>query len=694
MAAGRGSWATPNPFSIGRNPEAGMCLILAPTGRDASIAQALLAGSQMQTIVCANLQHLRENLSDDVDLVLIADEAARTGNLAPVAEWVHGQPSWSDLPFVVMTRKNDGRERDSELAAISSALGNATFLERPFRPSTFGSVVAAARKARERQWEARAHIRTLRETELQLRSALRAGHLGAWRLDVETAVLIATDECKEVFGHAADAAFTLQDFLSQVHPDDGAAVRAVLRVRETGTDEIAQFRNLWPDGTLHWTELRARAARDLGGKLFLTGVVSDITERKTFVRALENLNQTLERKVAERTAALESAHNVVLQEIEQRQRTEGRLRQAQKMEMIGQLTGGVAHDFNNLLMAVLGNLELLRSRVEGDDKAEKWIEGAVEGAQRGAALTRRLLAFARRQDLVVERKDVIALIGGMRDLMKSSIPPGIELKLEMPDELPAARLDSVQVELAVLNLVVNARDAMPEGGRLRVSVDAVRQEAHDGLAPGNYVRISVADTGSGMDEQTLAKATEPFFSTKEVGKGTGLGLSMVHGLAQQLGGALRLHSQPGRGTRAELWLPAANGKTESPQKAATAEPAGTPPRAKILLVDDDALVASSTAALLEELGHTVTVARSPAKALDIIHSGQPLDLVMTDFLMPRMNGSQLAREIRRQRPELPILLVTGYAELSGSTELELPRLSKPFQLQELQAHLNQLLEPG
>ena len=670
---------------------AAVCLILAPTGRDASLAKALLEKSDVKAVVCTSLRHLHARLSDDVDMAIVADEALRGADLGPIAAWVHGQPKWSDLPFVVMTRKSDGATRESELADISNALRNATFLERPFRSSTFDSVVAAARKARARQREARAHIRTLREAELQLRSALRAGNLGAWRLDVETGALSVSDECKKAFGRDAEAPFTQQDLLSQVHPDDQAAVRSALRARDGETDEVAQFRNLWPDGTLHWTELRARATPDVAGRVYLTGVLSDITERKTFVQALERLNENLEKKVSERTAALEKAHGIVLQEIEQRQRTESRLRQAQKLEMIGQLTGGVAHDFNNLLMAVLGNLELLRNRTAGDAKAERWIDNAMEGAQRGAALTRRLLAFARRQELVVEPQDVAVLVKGMRDLMKSSIPPGIELRIEAPDGLPTARMDSVQVELAVLNLVVNARDAMPSGGRLCVAVDAVRQASTDGVAPGNYVRISVTDTGSGMDEQTLAKATEPFFTTKEPGKGTGLGLSMVHGLAQQLGGGLRLDSKCGSGTRAELWLPAGNGKPGPHAESVEMFRAVTPARAKILLVDDDKLVASSTTALLEELGYRVTVADSPAMALEIIRSDQPIDLVVTDFLMPKMNGSELAKAARKERPDLPILLVTGYADLSGANDIDLPRLSKPFRLHELQSHLHRLL---
>lgn len=670
-----------------------MYLILAPTGRDASIATTLLGNPTIGSVVCSSVAELRQRLSDEVDLAVVADEALRSADLRPLAEWVRNQASWSDLPFIVMTRQGRGPQQEAGLARISEALGNATFLERPFRRTIFASIVGAALKARRRQREVRLRMLELHEGERRLRTALKAGRLGAWELDLSTHALTATEECKVVFGRPEGSDFPFKQLVAQIHPADTQCARRVLLGEgDDEEDRVLTLRVLWPDGEMHWAELRAKRTQGPDGRARLVGVAADVTERRTFVETLKQLNETLEQRVADRTAALERAHVVVLKEIEQRQRTETLLRQAQKMEMIGQLTGGVAHDFNNLLMVILGNLTLLRKRIAGDLKAERWIEGAMEGADRGAALTRRLLAFARRQDLVVELKDVGSLVNGMRDLMRSSIAPGIELCIEVPGELPPARLDSVQVELAVLNLVINARDAMPKGGRLSVSVEVTEQDSGNGLAPGTYVRVTVTDTGTGMNKETLAKATEPFFSTKEVGKGTGLGLSMVDGLARQLNGALRLHSEAGHGTRAELWLPVAHEKigVSVPSRASTVE-RGAPARARILLVDDDALVASSTAALLEELGHEVTVAQSPAKALEIIRSSQPIDLVVTDFLMPQMNGSQLAKEAKRDRPDLPVLLVTGYAELSEGWEKDLPRLSKPFRLRDLQSQLARLL---
>ncbi len=273
---------------------------------------------------------------------------------------------------------------------------------------------------------------------------------------------------------------------------------------------------------------------------------------------LRQVNDTLEQRVSERTAQLEQAHAAVLAEMEQRRRAEELLRQSQKMETIGQLTGGLAHDFNNLLTVVLGNLELLRKRSGDDPRSRRLIEGALQGARRGAAVTQRLLAFARQQNLEIEPRNMRELIRGMTDLIARSIGPQIELRLELPPTPPFALVDANQIELAVLNLVVNARDAMPGGGVLTISLSEARPKVGDDIATGSYVRLTVSDTGHGMSAETLARAVDPFFSTKEVGKGTGLGLSMVHGLAVQLKGALRISSEVNRGTTADLWLPASN----------------------------------------------------------------------------------------------------------------------------------------
>jgi CheY-like chemotaxis protein/two-component sensor histidine kinase len=315
----------------------------------------------------------------------------------------------------------------------------------------------------------------------------------------------------------------------------------------------------------------------------------------------------------------------------------------------------------------------------------------MQGAQRGAALTQRLLAFARQQDLKVEPRNIADLVRGATDLIERSAGGQVELRLDLPVTLPLALMDANQIELAVLNLVVNARDAMPQGGVLSISAEQLEAPAEDDLPAGLYVRLRVSDTGQGMDAETLRKATEPFFSTKEPGKGTGLGLSMVHGLAVQLNGALRLTSQVGRGTTAELWLPATTMAAEQEKSAALEKNGQAMDKMTILVVDDDALIAMSTVDMLEDLGHDVIETNSGASALDILRDGRAVDLLITDYSMPRMNGAQLAAAAREIRPRLPVLLATGYAELPAGSGVDLPRIGKPYQQDQLAAEITKVL---
>ncbi|MCB5177680.1 MULTISPECIES: MHYT domain-containing protein [Microvirga] len=369
-----------------------------------------------------------------------------------------------------------------------------------------------------------------------------------------------------------------------------------------------------------------------------------------------------------------------------RRRAEEALRQAQKMEAVGALTGGVAHDFNNLLAVVLGNLDLLRSRLPDDPKARRLLDSAIQGAERGATLTQRMLAFARQQDLKTQVVDVPDLVKEMADLLQRSIGPMVQIETRFPLNLPRVHVDANQLELALLNLAVNARDAMPGGGTITVSgrEETVRPGDHGNLLPGNYVCLSVADTGEGMDETTLRRAMEPFFTTKGVGKGTGLGLSMVHGLAAQSGGCLVLSSRKGEGTTAEIWLPAAEAQLPGkPQASAgtTASNSGRGGASKplaILVVDDDILVLQNTAAMLEDLGHAVIEATSGEEALARLRQGAAVDLIITDQAMPRMTGVQLAEKVRAQWPQVPIVLATGYADLPAGADAGLVRLNKPF----------------
>jgi PAS domain S-box-containing protein len=669
-------------------------LIFAPFGRDAAVATGLLYEAGIETHISTDLPDFAKSLGDGTCLAVITEEAIRSADLRAIAAWVVHQPPWSDLAFIVLTQRGGGPERNPAAARLSDVFGNVTFLERPFHPTTFISMARFAKKGRRRQYEIRARIAEMKESEGRLHTALVAGRLGSWQLDLETNTLQASNTCKSFFGRGPEDTFTYEDLLASIHPDDRDRMMQAVQVSIGKSEDCAiEYRVVWPDKSIHWAEIRARNVTDSQGRRSLVGVSSDVTERKVSEVQLRRLNETLEERVAARTTELQNAHSVVLEEIAQRQRAEELLRRSQKLEMIGQLTGGVAHDFNNLLMAVIGNLDLLTRHTPDDPKTKRLLEGALLGAKRGAALTQRLLAFARRQDLTVEPIDLVELVGGMTDLLYRSIGDRMELTLDLPAKLPLTMVDANQIELALLNLVVNARDAMPDGGTVTISADTAEITKADDLKAGAFVRLIVRDTGHGMSAQTLKKATEPFFSTKEVGKGTGLGLSMIHGLALQLNGALRLRSQVNKGTTAELWLPVTAQATKARPALPVRSPDPKPKPAKltILVVDDDALIAASTVDMLEDLGHDVIDANCGADALAILRGSRRFDLMVTDYSMPKMTGTQLAAAAREIKPDLPILLATGYADMPAGSELNLPRLGKPYQQDQLAAEIAKIL---
>ncbi len=426
----------------------------------------------------------------------------------------------------------------------------------------------------------------------------------------------------------------------------GEPARSLAIAEREGRFEAEAWRQR-KDGSRFWANVVIDAIREPSGRLLgFAKITRDISERR------------------EAQLALDRAREALLH--------------SQKIEAIGKLTGGVAHDFNNLLTVVLGSLDLLRRYVPDDPRITRLLDNALQGAQRGATLTQRMLAFARRQELDLRPVDLVELTRGMRDLLQRSLGPQIAIETRFPLSLDNVTADPQQLETALLNLAINARDAMPGGGVLTI---AARNDVTVGdarLRPGRYVRLTLRDTGEGMDADTLARATEPFFTTKGTGKGTGLGLSMVHGMVEQLGGQLILHSTPGEGTTAELWLPAAE------QPAAAADSAALTPAIEqtqaltILAVDDDALVLANTRAMLEDLGHAVIMAYSAEQALERLERTPAIDLVITDHAMPRMTGSDLAKKIKAHNPDMPIILATGYAELPTDADATLPRLSKPY----------------
>ncbi|HEX8222812.1 MAG TPA: PAS domain S-box protein [Allosphingosinicella sp.] len=524
----------------------------------------------------------------------------------------------------------------------------------------------------------------VRENEARLR-ALTDNLPGGMVYQVSTGIdgserrfLFVSQSCARLTGHSAEAILADASVAYRMIEADDFAILAAAEEEAIaeGRSFDVQCRFRRAEGSLRWARIISapRAAPD--GTTIWDGIMIDVTDQKRAEAMLRDLNETLEHRVAERAEELALAQEA--------------LRQAQKMEAMGQLTGGVAHDFNNLLTPILGSLDLLHRKALGGPREQRLVEGALQSAERAKTLVQRLLAFARRQPLQPGPVNLSELVQGMVELVASTSGPQIRIDTRVDASLPLAQADANQLEMAILNLAVNARDAMPGGGTLTIAATAETAAAGEvaGLAPGRYVRLAIADTGIGMDEATLRRAVEPFFSTKGVGRGTGLGLSMVHGLAAQLGGALTLDSREGEGTTAALWLPVSDAISAPSVARPAPEQAARATAGRVLLVDDEALVRASTADMLAELGYEVVEAESGQEALALIEAGEP-DLVITDHLMPGLSGTDLARILAAGRPGLPVLIVSGYADLDGLPP-DLPRLTKPFRQADLAACIAQM----
>ncbi|WP_247887032.1 ATP-binding protein [Azospirillum sp. SYSU D00513] len=548
-------------------------LILASRGRDATIAASILREAGLAAEACADLGGLLRELELGAGLAVLADEDVRTADLHALAGWVGRQPPWSDFPFIVLTSRGGGLERNPALARLQDLLGNAGFLERPFHPATFVSAALTALRGRRRQYEARARL-----------------------------------------------------------------------------------------------------------------------------KELHDLNATLERRVAE--------------EVAEKLGAEEKLRQSQKMEAVGQLTGGVAHDFNNLLQAISGSLELIERRVlsgssPGAAELEPYTRAARQSVDRAAALTQRLLAFSRRQPLQPKAVDLNAVVAGMEDLIRRSVGLPVTVEIIAETGLWASWVDANQLENTLLNLAINARDAMPDGGRITIrTANADLREtaaaAEAGVEPGRYALLSVTDTGMGMTPDVLEQAFEPFFTTKPVGQGTGLGLSQLHGFVHQSGGHIRIATAVGEGTTVTLYLPLHSGPVAGPAEmdgaagdGPDAPPAGMPVARTILVVEDEALVRMVIADTLQERGYDVLEAEDGPSALSILESAAPIDLLTTDVGLPGMNGRQVAEMARRLRPGLKVLFLTGYAHGAGMDDEALGAgtqlLSKPVALDSLTAKVASML---
>jgi signal transduction histidine kinase/CheY-like chemotaxis protein len=414
----------------------------------------------------------------------------------------------------------------------------------------------------------------------------------------------------------------------------------------------------------------------------------DLSERT------EELTQRTE-ELTQRTEELTAANSRLEAEIAQRKVAEDQLHQAQKMEALGQLTGGIAHDFNNLLTAVIGNLELAQKRTGGDPQTAGLLHAAQSAAERGATLIKELLTFARRQPLHPQAVDVSAVVDDAEKILKQTISPDIRLLIRAEPGVRPAWVDSNQLELAILNLALNARDAMARGGRLQIACENRRAEPGNSppdLAPGDYVIVSVSDTGTGMSDATLVHAFEPFFTTKEVGRGSGLGLSMVQGFAAQSGGAVHIVSSLGEGTNVTLWLPHAEARSTEPAPLEQTGPVSGPTQARILVCDDDGDVRTLVGTYLRDSGYTVWEANNPTLALQILERERPIDLLLVDYAMPEMNGRAVIDRAQTCQPELKALLITGYAEALRTGGISaIPLLAKPFKVAELGRRIAEIL---
>ncbi|WP_454868217.1 ATP-binding protein [Pseudomonas farris] len=543
-------------------------IILAPLGRDSQIALMMLNEAGFDGVITRDLGALCNELSLGAGLLVIASEALLGANLEPLLGLIEQQPTWSDLPIVLLT--HHGGPEQNPASRLGLQLGNVTFLERPFHPVTLISLVTTALRGRRRQYEARDRLIDLSQSELRLQNTL----------------------------------------------------------------------------------------------------------------------ETLEQQVEERTAQLRHNEEV--------------LRQSQKMEAVGQLTGGIAHDFNNMLTGIIGSLELLRRRLARGrtEDLDSLIDLGVTSANRAAGLTHRLLAFSRRQSLDSKPVQMNTLVVSMDELLQRSINESIHLEMQLDEQLWVAEVDPNQLESALLNLVLNARDAMPDGGKLLVKtsnqhLDTGFTEAHSNLQPGDYIVLSVTDTGCGMPQSTINRAFDPFFTTKPIGQGTGLGLSMIYGFSKQSGGHVSIHSEVGKGTTVSLFLPRFSGELLQNTRIDTQLAPYARDGETVLIVEDDPAVRVLVSAVLSELGYAFVEAGDADSAVPILDSGQRIDLLISDVGLPGMNGRQLAEIGRQYRPDLKVLFITGYAEHAavrgGFLDPGMQMITKPFTFDLLTAKVREMI---
>jgi signal transduction histidine kinase/ActR/RegA family two-component response regulator len=649
-------------------------LILAPHGRDASVAASILSEARIRSVACPSLVELVAGLKHGAGFAIVTEEALRTADLHALAEWLGAQPEWSDFPFILLTLRG-GVERNPTAIRILRALGNVTFLERPFHPTTLVSLAQAAIRGRRRQYDARARLESLADLNETLEARVDAA--------------IAEHKVLADIVESTDALVLVLDLDYRVLAVNRASASEFERshgVRPRVGDSILELLKDRPEPKAGLERVWSRA---LGGEQFTD--ILPIEGPGGGRRFHEMKFNTLYDRQGRLIGAYQFVYDVTQRHEDQERltKTESALRQAQKMEAVGQLTGGVAHDFNNLLMAFSSGMYLLDQPMDAD-RRRRVVESMRQAVERGTALTRQLLAFSRRRPLAPKAVDLKAQLHGMHEMLQRSLRGDVEVEMTFDDGLWAVEVDPGELELAILNICVNARDAMPEGGTIRIAA----RNARNLLLPAHTdsVTLSISDTGVGMSKEVVARVFEPFFTTKEVGKGSGLGLAQVYGFVNQSNGQVAIDSDVGRGTTVSLTFPRSEGEAAVPAAASQAPVAAArqaertrESRAEVLLVEDDLTVATLTTEMLRSIGYAVLHVKSAAAALDALAAGRTIDVVFSDVMMPGgMSGVDLAREVRRRRPDLPVVLTTGYIEVARTAMTEgLQVLVKPYQLETL-----------
>ncbi|MEI5668334.1 ATP-binding protein [Bosea sp. CCNWLW174] len=818
-------------------------LILAPRGRDASIAVAMLGEAGTIAEACGSILDLIGELDVGAGVVVVTEEALATSDLGPLAAWIADQQEWSDMPFVLLTGHGGGLERNPSARRYLDVLGNTIFLERPFHPTTLVSLVRAALRGRRRQYEARARVdelrflaeldeamrgardaraamltaatllakrlgasrcayadvdvdndrffirndyaapeiessagtysldlfgpraaadmrgghtlvvrdvaaelasgegremflainisaivccplvkggrlvammavhqshprdwqsreialvqlvvercwshiervgaeARLRESEERLRLATEHADIGFWDVDPVHDQLIWPARVKAMFGISADVPVTMQDFYDGLHPDDleatGAAYAAAADPARRALYDV-EYRTIGKeDGVLRWVAAKGRGVFEGDRCVRLLGTAIDITARKAIEEQLRHLNETLEQRVVD--------------EVAERTKAEDALRQAQKMEAVGQLTGGVAHDFNNLLTIIKSSTDLMRRPNLPEERRRRYVDAISDTVDRAGKLTGQLLAFARRQSLKPEVFEPAVRIRAIAEMLRTIMGSRVEIIADIRAEDCFVEADISQFETALVNMAVNARDAMDGEGTLTIAVeDLSRMPAIRGHAggAGPFIAVSLSDTGMGIPSDKLSQIFEPFYTTKEVGKGTGLGLSQVFGFAKQSGGDIDVDSTVGAGTRFTLYLPRVERRPEAESEQGEARLAAISGGSgqRVLVVEDNVDVGTFSTQLLIDLGYETTWAANGNEALKILAEVDRFDAVFSDVVMPGMSGVELGLEIRKRHPGLPVVLTSGYSHVlaeEGRHGFEL--LKKPYAVEDL-----------